>query len=289
MKTLINRLYAGEGHFSSGGRNSEQFNTFFNDFLKSFTYQLKRLKATEIEFSKGHFELSGFFKINEQHYYFSLGDVRHGYIFNTYSQKPELLIRTTQYNKDYTGGQNTFVAIQDGMYKEIARKFNLEISEAPKRTKKTDEDYVKQIIKDGFLERKFTSCRKANWVAWELYEQVTGGKSTGIQTWKIGRWLSRAEMKNDYVSYYYDAESKRATFSLNKITDEQLIKGLKIGKNKEYRTNVFSGKGVTLEPLAVALHDRIKQWESSNHVNLFHIALNIFRKKYSDEYYVLLD
>jgi len=288
MNSLLNRLYAGVGHFSSGGANSEQFHTFFDDFKKSFTYQLKKLKATEIEFSKGHFYLSGFFKVGEQHYYFSLSDVRHGFGFNHWG-KPELLMRTAKHNKDYTGGGNCYVEIKNQMYKGIAMKFNIDVPEPEPTKKKTTKDYVAQIMKDGFLERRFTSMRKANSVAFDLYRKASGGKSTGVQIWKLGRWLRRAEVKNDVIDYYYDADTKRATYSLKNITEEQLLKGLQVGKNSEYRINPFTGAGATLTPLAVALHDRVKQWEKSNHYDLFHIALNIFRAKFSDEYYTLLD
>jgi len=124
MKSIIERLHAGINHFQSGGCNSNEFNKFFRDFKKVFTKELNNLNATEISFSKGHFYLSGFFKVNEQYYYFSLSDVRHDWIIGR-SGKPEMLIRTAKHLKDYTGGVNCYVAIEPEMYKEIKRTFRL--------------------------------------------------------------------------------------------------------------------------------------------------------------------
>lgn len=97
--------------FESSSTSTPQFNTFFSTFKKEFTAELKKVNATEIQFSKGHFYISGFFKVNEQMYYFSLSDVRG----SEFQREISMLYRTAKNNKDYTGGSNNWVNIETGM------------------------------------------------------------------------------------------------------------------------------------------------------------------------------
>ena len=120
MKNVKDCLYAGVEYFGSSSVNTPEFNSFFIKFKKEFTKELKKLNATEIQFSKGHFYLSGFFKVNEQYYYFSLSDVR-----NSFGYPSNLLIRTAKNNKDYTGSSNNFVKVETDMYEKIARTFSI--------------------------------------------------------------------------------------------------------------------------------------------------------------------
>jgi len=124
METIVKRLKQGEYHFSSGTINSPEFNKFYRDFRKVFTKELIKLNATGVEFSKGHFYLTGFFKLDEQYYYFSLSDVRHGFGFNR-AGNPEMLIRTAQHNRDYTGGVNNYVEINQDIANSITKTFRL--------------------------------------------------------------------------------------------------------------------------------------------------------------------
>lgn len=124
MKNIIANLLGGINYFGSSSRNSPEFNKFFSAFKKVMKKELAGVEATDIEFSKGHFYLSGFFRIGEQLMYFSISDVRHGFGFNRNGQ-PEMLVRTAQHNKDYTGGANNYVVIEDGMAENIKRKFSL--------------------------------------------------------------------------------------------------------------------------------------------------------------------
>lgn len=75
------------------------------------------------------------------------------------------------------------------------------------------------------------------------------------------------------------------------MTDEELINSLAIGEESEEVVNMFdSTKKCVLEPLAVALHDFIKGCEITNKKpDLMQQALRMFREKYPEEYYVLLD
>lgn len=117
MNKLKNYLLLGEEHFGSGSRNSDEFNTWARVFKSQFRMELNKIGATDFELSKGHFYVSGFFRVGEQLVYFSISDVRHGFQAN-------MLVRTAEHNKDFSGGMNQYVDIQDGMSREIAEKFD---------------------------------------------------------------------------------------------------------------------------------------------------------------------
>ncbi len=97
-----------KGFESSCGLTPE-FSSFFRTFKSEFTKELKGIGATNIEFHRGHFYISGFFDVNNKSYYFSISDVRDSY------QTPDLLYRTAKDHKDYTGGKNCYVKIESGM------------------------------------------------------------------------------------------------------------------------------------------------------------------------------
>lgn len=113
MKTLVKQIKLGEEHFGSGGRNTPAFHTFFRSFTNKLTKQLRDAGCSNIEFSKGHFYLSGFFKKGDQWWYFSLSDVRSNW------GEPSLLYRTAKDNKDFTGGINKYVPVGEYMVKEM--------------------------------------------------------------------------------------------------------------------------------------------------------------------------
>lgn len=115
MKNTISLLNAG---FESSCQCTPEFNNFFKTFKKEFTKELENANATNIVFSKGHFYISGFFTIGNSIYYFSMSDVR-GSEFQKYNHN--LMYRTASSYKDYTGGSNQWVKIEEGM----AMKMNL--------------------------------------------------------------------------------------------------------------------------------------------------------------------
>jgi len=275
-------------YFGSGGYNSEQFNDFFEDFKKSFTYQLKRVNATEIEFSKGHFYLTGFFKVDEQYFYFSLSDVRYGLHQTDWRGNITLLMRTAKHNKDFTGGANNYVAIENGMYKNIARKFNLTVKENYKGKRKSTEELVDIIMEKGYLIRTFPSIKQASSVAFELHRRLNTTNQTVTYS-KYGRGITKAYVNRPEFTFHVDGWTRRAEFRLGTLTDEQLIDSLILPTGKCYKRNPFSGEGCELTPLAAALYDKIKEWELSGNSDLFHQALMIFRSKWGEEYYTLLD
>ena len=95
--------------FVSSSGLTRQFADFYHLFKSEFGKALKKhLAIEELKFFRGHFYISGFFRLTDGRiWYFSLGDIRWG------SLKDQLLIRTAKSFQDYTGGPNNFVAVHD--------------------------------------------------------------------------------------------------------------------------------------------------------------------------------
>lgn len=288
MKKVASLMSYGLSHFGSGSHNSPEFNEFFELFKRSFVYELKKINAKEIVFSKGHFYLSGFFKLGEQCYYFSISDVRHWV-------DVRILVRTATSYTDYTGGSNNYVRIESGMAKEIARTFGLrdlyvKPEPKPKKSSKEIADSLMEELKNKkTLSRRIQSFKLANRICWNVGENL-GYKSFGITYNKHGRTIVNSKANVGELEYYYNAQSKLMTLGLSTMTDDELIASLSVGEVKETVSNFFTGQPCELEPLAVALHDFIKGCEvTGSNNNKFHQALNIFREKYPEEYMILLD
>ena len=114
MKEIINRIK----DWNTSGTNSKhdpEFQTFKRLFKKEITKELKKIDATNIVFSYGHYYITGFFTIGTQAYYFSLPDVRHGYAFNR-DGEVEIMCRTAQHYKDYRGGSNQQIILKKDMF-----------------------------------------------------------------------------------------------------------------------------------------------------------------------------
>jgi hypothetical protein len=291
MKNLLSRLNRGINHFGSSSVNSEEFNIFFNDFKKSFTNQLRKLKATEIEFSKGHFYLSGFFKVGEQYFYFSLSDVRSSF------GDDKLLIRTAKHNKDYTGGGNNYVTIKSGMYNDIAKLFNLEVYNNPTANFKGNDyilDKAKKIInKGGFVTMKVPSMKKANLIAWKV-SSLLDLRSESITEYKLGRYKSSARMETDLFTYKYDVGDKSLTIHFFDESDEQFKQRVFKNRNdipeKTYMvTNPYSGETCELNRDEFIVHNFVKLAEmNGNNIDL-QKGLSLFAEMSGEKYMVLLD
>jgi len=93
--------------FESSSGITPEFQQFYLTFIREFRKLLRdEFNVKEIKMSKGHFEISGFFKLpNGNIYYFSLGDVRW--------DKGYMLVRTAESFKDYTGGSNMEVPMDN--------------------------------------------------------------------------------------------------------------------------------------------------------------------------------
>ena len=113
-KNLINKLNwynrLSLEHESSCGKTEEQ-NKTYSMFKRGFKGYLQNyFKLIQFKASNNHFYISGFFELehklngNKQTYYFSIEDLRGGQTF---------LIRTAKDFKDYTGGTNHYLSLDD--------------------------------------------------------------------------------------------------------------------------------------------------------------------------------
>ena len=93
-------------NFYSDSVRTPQYLEFHRTFKREFKALLKG-KVKRIEVIKpNHFDVSGFFELNDNRiYYFDISDLR-------YSKK-EMLIRTAKDFKDYTGGANNFIKLDN--------------------------------------------------------------------------------------------------------------------------------------------------------------------------------
>lgn len=108
MKETLKLLKQG---FESSSQTTLEFTQFVNTFKKEFKKEMQSVNAQNFTFYKGHFNIYGFFTINSQMFYFSLSDVRG----KEYVSTINLLYRTAEHDKDWTGGGNRYVKIEDGM------------------------------------------------------------------------------------------------------------------------------------------------------------------------------
>lgn len=93
-------------HFESSCTRTKQYLAFHRTFKR----EIKKLLAphtNRIEVSKpNHFDVSGFFELHHGTiYYFSIGDLRWC--------KDKMLIRTAKDFKDYKGGMNQYILLDD--------------------------------------------------------------------------------------------------------------------------------------------------------------------------------
>jgi hypothetical protein len=113
-KNLINKLNWYERlsleHKSSCGKTEEQ-NKTYSMFKRGFKGYLQNyFKLIQFKASNNHFFISGFFELenkengNKQTYYFSIEDLRGGQTF---------MIRTAKDFKDYNGGNNYYLSLDD--------------------------------------------------------------------------------------------------------------------------------------------------------------------------------
>lgn len=87
--------------FESSTGLTEEFSQFVRDFKKHILSVLPS-GSELVNWSRGHFEVSGFVKRGDKFVYFSISDVR----FWQDSWNEDILIRTAEHEKDYTGGSN---------------------------------------------------------------------------------------------------------------------------------------------------------------------------------------
>lgn len=110
--------------FQSASTLTPEFAQFYRTFKSEFTKELQSINATEIEFYRLHFGLSGFFRVYGTLWYFSLSDVRGMFQGSTEdSFMNKMLYRTAKHNRDYTGGSNRYAKIEKGMAENMCWSF----------------------------------------------------------------------------------------------------------------------------------------------------------------------
>jgi len=104
--------------FISSSSKTEQYLSFHKLFKKEFK-QLLNKYCEEILIGKpNHFDISGFFKLKDSRiYYFSISDLRWS--------KDNMLIRTAEHFKDYSGGGNGFIKLDDNFKENLFNYLNL--------------------------------------------------------------------------------------------------------------------------------------------------------------------
>lgn len=111
MTTIAQRM---DQPFESSCYKTEEFRAFARNFKKAIKDELENAGAKLIEYSVGHFDLNGFYQVNDRVGYFSLGDVRGGHL------RAQIMFRTAKNTKDYSGGQNNWAYIAPGVGKKMA-------------------------------------------------------------------------------------------------------------------------------------------------------------------------
>lgn len=106
MKEVLKRLK--KGIVDEGCYTSKDFKNFARVFKNRFGKEIAKVGGTNHEQYTGHYYLSGFFDVNEQSYYYSISDVRYFNVDN-------ILLRTAKNHKDYTGGSNHYVKLNENM------------------------------------------------------------------------------------------------------------------------------------------------------------------------------
>jgi len=123
MRNTVIALLAG---FESSSGKTPEFLAFVRTFKKEFLKELHSIGASNVEFSRGHFYVSGFFTYGDKMFYFNLGDVRGmDYVMknNPDSYMAKLMYREVQSYTDYTGGMNRYVRIGEGMAQDMCWYF----------------------------------------------------------------------------------------------------------------------------------------------------------------------
>ncbi len=109
MKKSLQLLRQG---FESSSQTTPEFLKFFRTFKSELTKILTDKGCTKIEIGKGHFYVSGFFTApSGQVYYISLPDVRS--FREGDSLYGSLMYRTAQHYKDYIGGTNQRIDLNE--------------------------------------------------------------------------------------------------------------------------------------------------------------------------------
>jgi hypothetical protein len=112
MEKTIQLLQAG---FESSSDTTPEFKKYASTFNRELKARLQELNAELVAFNRGHFYVSGFFTKAGQYYYFSQSDVRH-------FPSTDILVRTAQHAKDYSGGTNNRTTLGPDMFDRLLKE-----------------------------------------------------------------------------------------------------------------------------------------------------------------------
>jgi len=99
-------IEATKKYFESASEQTQEYRYWHWLFKKEFVKFLKERGVTAMTIAKpNHFDMSGFFTINNQIWYFRIEDLRWS--------KTDMLIRTAKSYQDYTGGKNEYICLLD--------------------------------------------------------------------------------------------------------------------------------------------------------------------------------
>lgn len=113
MKKIIDLLKIG---FESSCYKTPEFKSFARKFKNVMAKELAAIGAKITAYNTGHFYVSGFFRTPCGNcYYFNLGDVRGSEV-----RMPSMMYRHAENEKDYTGGTNMWIGLEDGIGKKMS-------------------------------------------------------------------------------------------------------------------------------------------------------------------------
>lgn len=105
--------------FESSTEKTKEFTSFATKFKNVIKSILEETDPNFIldSFNVGHFYVSGFIKnqANNKFVYFSISDVRCSNVRHDVLDR--ILVRTAQHNKDFSGGANNFVELENFKFK----------------------------------------------------------------------------------------------------------------------------------------------------------------------------
>jgi len=118
MNELRKLVECGEDCLGGGTTKSPEFKSFARKFNNRLKKQFASIGGENFKASVGHFYISGFVTIEGNAYYWSISDVRHGF-------GSGILIRTAIDYKDYTGGANNQIPMDNNIGENVKRLFRL--------------------------------------------------------------------------------------------------------------------------------------------------------------------
>ncbi len=117
MKKVLAMLLVG---LESSSVKTPELKALSSAFKSALKKELDSIGATLEGYSLGHFDMNGFFKKDEQLYYFSFGDVRGMEFTLARGSKVLMMYRKAQHLKDWSGyGGNNWIEVQEGMGKNL--------------------------------------------------------------------------------------------------------------------------------------------------------------------------